>query len=60
MGLTFLAQANLSQQHKQCEGYGKCFICDQLSAITYKVNHQGRAIEESKECYSCNELNSFN
>jgi|GEM_PF-4089774 len=40
-------------QYEQREGFGKCYICSQLSAITFVTNNKGQAIEESKECYSC-------
>lgn len=41
---------------EQQNGYGKCYVCNQLSEITYTVNYKDQTIEESKKCYSCNEL----
>ncbi|MFE6075741.1 hypothetical protein ACFVQB_14815 [Paenibacillus sp. NPDC057886] len=40
-------------QYEKREGFGKCYICCQLSAITFVTNNKGQVTKESKECYSC-------
>lgn len=56
MGLAYHTEDHLTQQQTQIEGYGKCYTCNQLSAITYTVNDKGQAIADSKKCFSCIEL----
>ncbi|MNX51457.1 hypothetical protein D3C86_821170 [compost metagenome] len=57
MNIIYLEEDNsiYTGQYEHHEGFGKCYICNQLSAITYTVNNKGKVIEESKECYSCKE-----
>lgn len=57
IAFTYELEASITNElYIQCEGFGKCYTCNQLSAITYTVNYKGKAIEDSKKCFSCIEL----
>ncbi len=57
MPIVYLKEDNsiYTGQYEERNGLGKCYICNQLSAISYVVNSKEQVIEESKECYSCKE-----